>query len=113
MRASLNAFCVALILLVASATASSQTTLPAAPQVTTGADLKRLVFDWDPVPGATYYQLLVSTWTGSRPFEVIRDDIPATRTRVRLPVASHLIFWEYIRYKVAACNEAGCTNSEE
>jgi hypothetical protein len=74
--------------------------------------LKRLVFDWDPVPGATYYQLQVSTWTG-RPFEVIRDDIPASHTRARLPIASHLIYWEYIRYRVAACNEAGCTNSEE
>jgi hypothetical protein len=75
--------------------------------------LKQLIFDWDPVPGATYYELLMSTWSGSRPFEVIRDDIPAPRTRVRLPIASHLIYWEHIRYMVAACNEAGCTNSDE
>jgi hypothetical protein len=113
MRASLNACCVSLILLAASAGASGQTTPPAAPEVTTGADLKRLIFDWDPVPGATYYQLLESTWSEARPFQVIRDDIPASRTRVRLPIASHLIFWDHIRYKVAACNEAGCTSSDE
>jgi trimeric autotransporter adhesin len=112
MRAGLNGIYVGLLLLVASGGASGQTAPPPAPQVTTGADLKRLIFDWDPVPGATYYQLLVSTWPG-RPFEVIRDDIAAPKTRVGLPIASHLMYWEYIRYVVAACNAAGCTSSDE
>jgi trimeric autotransporter adhesin len=112
MRAGLNVFCVGLLLLVASGGASGQTAPPSAPQVTTGADLKRLIFDWDPVPGATHYQLQVSTWPG-RPFEVVRDDIAAPKTRVALPIASHLIFWEYVRYVVAACNAAGCTSSGE
>ena len=112
MRAGLNVFCVGLLLLVASGGASGQTAPPAAPQVTTGADLKRLIFDWDPVPGATYYQLLVRTWP-TRPFEVLRDDIEAPKTRVAQPIASHLIYWEYVRYMVAACNAAGCTNSDE
>ena len=112
MRAGLNVFCVGLLLLVASGGASGQTA-PSAPQVTTGADLKRLIFDWDPVPGATYYQLLVSTWSPGLPFEVTRDDIPASTTRVQVAIASHLIFWEHIRYIVAACNEAGCTNSDQ
>lgn len=112
MRAGLNVSCVGLLLLVASAGASGQTAPPSAPQVTTGAELKRLIFDWDPVPGATYYQLLVRTWP-TRPFEVIGDDITAPRTRVSLSIASHLILWDYIRYMVAACNAAGCTNSAE
>src|SRR5690348_6285011 len=111
MRAGLNGFHVGLFLLVASAGASGQTA-PAAPQVTTGADLKKLVFDWDPVPGATYYQLLVRPWP-TQPFAVLRDDIAATSTRVSFSIASHLIYWDYIRYIVAACNAAGCTNSDE
>jgi FG-GAP repeat len=112
MRAGLNVSCVGLLLLAASGGASGQTSPPAAPQVTTGADLKQLIFDWDPVPGATYYQLLEKTWTSSS-FEVVRDDIAAPKTRVRLNIASHLIHWQYVRYIVAACNAAGCTNSDE
>lgn len=112
MRAGLHISFVGLVILLASGGASSQTAPPPAPQVTTGADLKRLIFDWEPVPGATYYQLLESTWP-TRPFEVVGDDIPAPRSRVRLPIAAHQIWWEYIRYVVAACNEAGCTNSDE
>jgi hypothetical protein len=33
-----------------------------APQVTVGTELKRVTFDWDPVPGATHYWLL-ARWT--------------------------------------------------
>jgi trimeric autotransporter adhesin len=112
MRFGSDVFCVGLLLLAASGGASGQTAPPPAPQVTTGADLKQLIFDWDPVPGATHYQILVSTWPG-RPFELVRDDIPAADTRERLPIASHLVFWEYVRYAVAACNDAGCTSSAE
>jgi hypothetical protein len=112
MHSGLSRLYVGFFLLVASAAASSQTTPPPAPQVTTGADLKQLIFDWDPVPGATHYQLLVSTWP-TRPAEIIRDDLPASRSHLRLPIAAHLIYWEYIRYFVAACNDAGCTNSDE
>jgi hypothetical protein len=112
MRAGLNAFWVGLFLLSASVSANAAPPPPPPAEVTVGADLKQLIFDWDPVPRATYYQLLVHNW-GTPSFVVIRDDIPATRTRVRLPIASHLINWEAIRYMVAACNEAGCTNSAE
>lgn len=112
MRAAHNGLCVGLLLLAASASALGQTAPPPPPQVTVGADLKQLIFDWDRVPGATHYQLLVRNFPNN-PFEVIRDDIAAPRTRARLPIASHLIYWEYIRYVVAACNAAGCTNSDE
>jgi len=112
MRAGLNGFHVGVLLLVLSTAAIGQTSPPAAPQVTTGADLKRLIFDWDPVPDATYYQVLVRPWP-TNPFAVLRDDIAASQTRVSLPIASHLIYWDYIRYEVAACNAAGCTSSDE
>ena len=47
-----------LALALAMATAAfSQTTPPAAPALTAGAEFKGLRFDWDTVPGATRYQL--------------------------------------------------------
>ena len=36
----------------------AQTSRPAAPVVTAGANLKEINFDWDPVPGAHTYWLL-------------------------------------------------------
>jgi hypothetical protein len=86
---------------------------PAAPQVTAGAELKRLVFDWDTVAGATHYQLLEKPNGWASEFTLIRDGIPATRTRIRVPVATHFIYWHAARYIIAACNEAGCTHSAE
>ena len=52
---------------------------PAAPQVTVGADLKQLTFDWNPVRGATYYRLLVNAdgHSGLRP---VGRPIPAWKT---------------------------------
>ena len=45
------------IALAAAAPAFSQSSAPAAPTLTAGAEFKGLRFDWDTVPGATWYQL--------------------------------------------------------
>ena len=83
---------------------------PAAPLVTVGADLKVLQFDWDPVPGATSYQLLIKP-NATAPFAVYGERIPATRTFARLAVAVHTLDWTGSRYAIRACNSSGCKSS--
>lgn len=88
----------------------AQTSPPAAPVVTAGANLKELTFDWDPVPGAYTYWLLERKNPGEA-FTRIGDRIPRLRTRAAVFVASHLFDWDATRYAIAACNTAGCTRS--
>ena len=52
---------------------------PAAPQVTVGADLKQLTFDWNPVRGAAYYRLLVNA-DGHSGLKPVGRPIPAWKT---------------------------------
>jgi hypothetical protein len=84
---------------------------PAAPEVTVGADLKQLLFDWDPVPGATHYKLFYNPDGSAGGYAPLGDPILAPRTRARVNLAVHLVPWATARYKVAACNDAGCTRS--
>jgi hypothetical protein len=87
-----------------------QTSRPAAPVVTAGADLKQITLDWDPVPGAYTYWVMEKK-SASAPFTKIGDRIPGSRTRAGVFVAAHLLDWSATRYAVEACNAAGCTRS--
>ena len=84
----------------------------AAPQVTVGADIKLLRFDWDPVPGAQHYRLLKNP-DGQSGFNQVGNDIPRSGTTAVDRIAVHLHDWVDARYIVAACNSSGCTNSAE
>jgi hypothetical protein len=83
---------------------------PAAPVVTVGADIKQLQFDWDSVATSTRYELWFkasdeANWTKY-------TEIPGTRApRFRIGVSVHLLDWRVAKYRVAACNPSGCTNS--
>lgn len=109
MRISARALCAGLLLLV-HLPVHAQTSPPAAPVVTAGANLKELIFDWDPVPGAHTYWLLERKNLGEA-FTRIGDRISSPRTRAAVFVAAHLFDWDSTRYAVAACNTAGCTRS--
>jgi hypothetical protein len=99
-----------LVALAVSASAFSQTSAPAAPTLTAGAEFKGLRFDWTPVPGATWYQLEYRAHqTGS--FVQQGDDFPATATSTHFSFGLHLFDWTYARYRLAACNSAGCSRS--
>ncbi len=101
-----------LVALAVSASAFSQTSAPAAPTLTAGAEHKGLRFDWTQVPGATWYQLEYRAHqTG--PFVQQGDDFPATATSTRFSFGLHLFDWTYARYRLAACNSAGCSRSAE
>ena len=53
---------------------------PAAPQVTMGADIKLLRFDWEPVAGAAYYQLRFRPSVGAA-YQPLGERIPASITQ--------------------------------
>jgi hypothetical protein len=101
------------LLLTLSAGADAQTvTRPPPPVITVGANLKELVFNWEPVPGAVNYRLYANT--GDRGyFDPISDRIPASRPRAAIPIAVHKQLWSTTRYRIEACNLAGCTRSNE
>ena len=66
--------------LLASLAHAQTAARPVKPQVTLGADMKQLLFDWEPAAGATYYQMYVRYPGGSR-FVPFGERMPAsTRT---------------------------------
>jgi hypothetical protein len=98
------------LLLLAHLPVHAQTSAPAAPVVTAGANLKELTFDWDRVPGAYTYWLLEKKSPGAA-FTRIGNRIPGGRTRAAVFVVAHRFDWDATRYAIAACNMAGCTLS--
>lgn len=101
--------CVSLLLVASPLFA--QTAPPDKPQVTVGANLKELLFDWEPTPGAVLYRLLVKTTDNPREYyQPLGEQI--RRTRVAIPIAVHQQRWLTTRYIVMACNLAGCTRSD-
>lgn len=84
---------------------------PAAPAVTTGADIKVLRFDWDPVPQSNYYEL----WFKASPSGtyVKFGEIPSSRTQASNNISAHLLRWDPARYQVRACNSSGCSSSPD
>lgn len=101
-----------LVALAISAPAYTQTSPPAAPALTAGAEFKGLRFDWDTVPGASWYQLEYRAHqTG--PFVQLGSNYPATATSTAFRLPLHLFDWTYARYRLAACNSSGCARSSE
>jgi hypothetical protein len=97
------------VTLAFSVSAFGQTSSPPAPTLTVGAQFKGLRFDWDTVPGATYYQLEYRAHqTG--PF-VKTHEFPVTQNSTAFSFPLHLYDWTYARYRLAACNSAGCSRS--
>jgi hypothetical protein len=95
-----------------TAPAYTQTTPPAAPSVTAGAEFKGLRFDWESVAGTSWYQFEYRPNQSGPWFQQGRT-LPASSTSLRFRLPLHLFNWTYARYRVAACNAAGCTRSSE
>ena len=97
--------------LAAGAPAFAQNSVPAAPRLTASAVFKGLRFDWAPVAGATSYQLEYRAHqTG--PFN-LKESFTASTTSTAWSFPLHLFDWTYARYRLAACNSAGCSRSAE
>jgi hypothetical protein len=84
---------------------------PAAPQVTVGAGLKQLRFDWLPATGATRYELWRRTAVNGAWLKV--QDRPAAATYTIIAVQAHLLDWRGARWRIDACDASGCTPSAE
>ena len=85
---------------------------PPAPILDVAAELGEFDFNWSGVFEATYYRLLESA-DGIAPFVQVGADFPAGQVSHRLPIAVHLIDWSAARFRLQACNSAGCTDSNE
>lgn len=84
---------------------------PAAPQVTTGADIKQLQFDWQIVPSSNYYEYWYKSDNGA-PW-VKFSELKPWQTRAVNNVGVHLFNWDQARYQVKACNYSGCASSAD
>ena len=80
--------------------------IPQAPRLTAGAEFKGLRFDWEPVTGATWYELEYKAHQ-SAAFVQQGSDLAASATSRRFSFPLHLFDWTYARYRLAACNAAG------
>jgi hypothetical protein len=101
-----------LALLTLASLAQAQVALPGKPQVTVGANMKELRFDWEPVPGAAIYRLLVKTSDNPHVYYEPLGERTA-RSNISIPISVYQQRWLTTRYIVLACNPAGCTRSDE
>ena len=105
-------YVLAAALLLSATSVMAQTTRPTeTPQVTVSADTKLLIFDWKPVPGATYYQLYVNV-DGHSGFTKTGAQVPAPGTRAGYGISAHLQHWQDALFRLSACNAAGCRDSK-
>lgn len=107
-----TSICAGLLAFAASFVSGTAGAAPPAPVITVGAnDIKQLQFDIGPVPGAITYELWFRPNAGSA--WVKYTTTPAQHPLIRINVSVHLLDWRVARYRVAACNPSGCTNSNE
>jgi trimeric autotransporter adhesin len=83
---------------------------PAAPKAVMSSTYKHLHVDWTAVPNATSYRLLKDA-NGSGTYAQIGADLPASARNLDFEVSMAQEEWTRARYVIAACNSAGCTNS--
>jgi hypothetical protein len=84
---------------------------PDAPRAVLSSEYKTLRADWTSVTGATSYRIMKDA-TGSGGFTQVGADLPASAKSGTVTVVPHLEDWVNGRYAIAACNAAGCTQSD-
>ena len=82
---------------------------PAAPEVTVGADIKQLRFDWEAVPQTNFYELWFQA-NNRVPYVKLGESKP-WRPYAIITIPVHLLDWVQARYQVKACNATGCSAS--
>lgn len=83
---------------------------PAAPTVAHQFSIKNLHLSWAPVRGATRYQLMRDP-DGLTGFTQWGDALPADSVSTNAALSVHLLDWLNARFRLDACNDAGCTPS--
>lgn len=82
---------------------------PAAPAVSVGAGFKQLRFDFEPVSGASFYQLWFRPNGGAAWVKYMENT--AATSEFKITVSAHLLDWFNARYYVTACNSEGCSRT--
>jgi hypothetical protein len=82
---------------------------PAAPLVSTSAEIKLLNFDWEIIPQSNYYELWFKANNGA-PYVKFMESVP-WRPHAFNNISAHLLDWDQARYQVKACNPSGCSSS--
>jgi hypothetical protein len=83
---------------------------PAAPQVAKSMHVKRLTLQWAEVATATSYRIMRDP-DGLSGFTQWGDTLEASTLLGHIDLPVHLLDWVNSRYRVEACNVAGCTPS--
>lgn len=84
----------------------------ATPELTVeSGGIKTLRFSWGAVEGATSYRLEYAP-EGPPSFVQAGGELDPSVTQIAVEVPVHLIDWAEARYRVAACDQLGCSNSE-
>lgn len=85
---------------------------PPAPRAVVSATYKQLRVDWTAASTATSYRVMKSAAVGAA-FSQVGADLPATARTTDIPVVVAQEDWAATRYAIAACNQAGCTQSSD
>jgi hypothetical protein len=99
----------ALLLGISGCELAGEVAPPAKTELRVKVAAKQLRFTWDPADGATSYRLLEDP--DGLGFMPLGADLAATSYDLGIAVYRH--DWSLARYKVQACNDLGCTDSNE
>ena len=84
--------------------------IPPAPVVTVHASgIKKLTFEWEPVAGASRYDLWFKASDNAAWTRYLQA--PAPRSSFTTGVAVHLLNWPQARFQLKACDNSGCSTS--
>jgi glucose/arabinose dehydrogenase len=83
---------------------------PAIPTVAHQFSIKNLHLSWDLVPGATSYRLMRDP-DGLSGFTQWGGTLSANSVSTNAELSVHLLDWLNARFRLEACNDAGCTPS--
>jgi trimeric autotransporter adhesin len=84
---------------------------PGKPTAALSAIYKQLRIDWTNTTAATSYRLLKAVNPAGH-YAQVGADFTASARSTNIPVIVHREDWRNNRYVIAACNEAGCANSD-
>jgi Calx-beta domain-containing protein/FG-GAP repeat protein len=84
---------------------------PAAPRASTAVITGAVQVAWTESGGATSYTVSIDS-RGKSAFAPVGAALPASQRSLTVPIAAHKLDWATAKFRVAACNAAGCTDSD-
>lgn len=100
-------FRLALRVLLVAAALPVLATPPEAPEVVYDAAPKQILFDWNYVPRANFYEIWFQANAGAAWAKVAER--PSWYPHREVNVSAHLLDWSGMRWDLRACNPSGCS----